>query len=495
MTKYGAAFCVLAGYHNADNDYADTSFVYCIGLSIALQLGTFFINAATNNTKKDLRSVGLQPDAAVATPRLESTLLRFFKATARRLAKLAERVKRTRATNLDAYIKNVALGEKQLNLHRRTLAFYVRKISNFITRERSKNFQNEPKILKFENRVLAIAERAREEYIKTFDAYAALYQRLTEKRRGLRSNKRQKLLVQRTAVALLKASKFRLTAHLKTAKSRVKRYHRKPSRQLNFPKSKTPHRALRALVPAVVFAPSNSYFLQFVGDFLPELGLTAILTLVLGLMACELGQTRSYRVLAAESMRSLRCGLTIVAVLYVIQLACGGAVSLFNGYVIVTTYTTALKLLTVLSGRFILSNSEKYMREHSRHLLEYPLVLTLAILFMLLLVSSGHLISAFLALVGFSLNLYVLILFDATAATAREAGIKYFYLSTISSGLILYGIFLIFIVTGTAHLYEIGHFLSTEPGLVENAASILQLALVLLLVGLFFKLSAFPGHL
>lgn len=470
-------------------------FAYCIGLSIVVQLGALFINAVATSTKKTLRPVGLQPDAAVATPRLESTLLRVFKAAARRLSKLAERIKRTRATRLDAYIKSVALSEKQLNLHRKTLTLYVKKISNFITKERSKNFKNEPKLAQFESRVLAIAERAREEYAQTLGVYSTLYRRLAEKRRALRSHKRRKLIVQRTTVALLKASKFRLAAHLKTAKLRVKRYQRKPFRQQHFPNQKSPHHTLRTFFPVVAFAPANSYFAQFVGDFLPELGLTAILTLVLGLMACELGQTRSYRVLAAESMRSLRCGLTVVAVLYVIQLACGGAISLFNGYVIVTTYTTALKLLTVLSGRFILSNSEKYMREHSRHLLEYPLVLTLAILFMLLLVSSGHLISAFLTLVGFSLNLYVLILFDATAATAREAGIKYFYLSTISSGLILYGIFLIFIVTGTAHLYEIGHFLSTEPELVENAVSILQLALVLLLVGLFFKLSAFPGHL
>lgn len=448
-----------------------------------------------NNTKKNLRQVGLQPDVAVATPRLESALLRLFKTTARRLSKLTARIKRTRTTDLDAYIKNVTLSEKQLNLHRRTLTFYVEKIANFITRERSKNFQNEPKILKFENRILAIAERAREEYTAALDTYTSLYNRLAEKRRVLRSRKQQKSLVQRKAVALLKASKFRLPAHLKTVKSGVKRYYQKPARHTNFSKPKMPRRALQAFIPVAVFAPADSYFAQFIGEFLPELGLTAILTLVLALMACELGQTRSYRVLAAESMRSLRFGLTAIAVLYALQLAFGGATSLFNGYVVVTTYTTALKLLTVLSGRFILSNSEKYMREHSRHLLEYPLVLTLAILFMLLLVSSGHLISAFLTLVGFSLNLYVLILFDATAATAREAGIKYFYLSTISSGLILYGIFLIFIVTGTAHLYEIGHFLSTEPELVENSASLLQLALVLLLVGLFFKLSAFPGHL
>lgn len=122
-------------------------------------------------------------------------------------------------------------------------------------------------------------------------------------------------------------------------------------------------------------------------------------------------------------------------------------------------------------------------------------MLVLAILFMLLLVSAGHLIPAFLAIVGFSLNLYVLVLFDANSATAREAGIKYFYLSTISSGLILYSIFLIFMVVNTGHIYEINHFLSTEAELLRTAYESLRLASTMLLIGLFFKLSAFPGHL
>jgi NADH-quinone oxidoreductase subunit N len=81
---------------------------------------------------------------------------------------------------------------------------------------------------------------------------------------------------------------------------------------------------------------------------------------------------------------------------------------------------------------------------------------------MVMLVESGHLISAFLALVGFSLNLYVLVLFDAASAIAREAGIKYFYLSTISSGLILYSTFLVFMLVTSGHVYDIGHFLAID---------------------------------
>lgn len=151
-------------------------------------------------------------------------------------------------------------------------------------------------------------------------------------------------------------------------------------------------------------------------------------------------------------------------------------------------YSPLLKILTLLCASFILASSKRYIREHSRHLLEYPLIFSLATLFLLLMIDATDLLSAFFALVGFSLNLYVLILFDAPYAAAREAGIKYYYLSTFSSGLILYGIFLIFALTGATQFEEIAHLLPED-------AHLLLIAIAFLFVGFFFKLSAFPGHL
>jgi NADH-quinone oxidoreductase subunit N len=127
--------------------------------------------------------------------------------------------------------------------------------------------------------------------------------------------------------------------------------------------------------------------------------------------------------------------------------------------------------------------------------MEYPLILSLALLFMLFLISTNHLIGAFLALVGFSLNLYVLILFDASNSAAREAGIKYYYLSTFSSGLILYGIFLSYVITGALEFSSIELFLSALPTISSYSYTLLPVALAFLFTGLFFKLSAFPGHL
>lgn len=250
-----------------------------------------------------------------------------------------------------------------------------------------------------------------------------------------------------------------------------------------------------ATLSGLISKTTLTYAEQLVTCMLPEITLTLMISYVLTILAIELGEGRSKRELAFDSIYALQDGLAYVAILYTVQLILGDAETIFNGYLLTSTYVLVLKLLTVISGRFILDSSELYMKEHSRHLLEFPLVLVLAVLFMLLLVGAGHLISAFLALVGFSLNLYVLILFDAPTAVAREAGIKYFYLSTFSSGLILYGIFLIFFVLGTGHFREIGQLLATAPELLENGQHLIQYAILFLLVGLFFKLSAFPGHL
>lgn len=230
-------------------------------------------------------------------------------------------------------------------------------------------------------------------------------------------------------------------------------------------------------------------------SILPEVVFMVLISYLLTVLAIELGQGRSKKDLALESLAALRVGLLCIAFLYFLQLAYNHTGSAFSGYFLVNSYTTTFKLLTLLSGLFVLHNSDEYIRRHERHLLEYPIVLSLALLLMLLLVSAGHLISAFLALVGFSLNIYVLILFDAPTTVAREAGIKYFYLSAFSSGLFIYGIFLFFLVTGTGHFYEIATLLTYAEEIQGTGLELLQLAVVFILTGLFFKLSAFPGHL
>jgi NADH:ubiquinone oxidoreductase subunit 2 (subunit N) len=228
---------------------------------------------------------------------------------------------------------------------------------------------------------------------------------------------------------------------------------------------------------------------------LPEISFVLLICLALVFLSIELGRGPATKELSLKCLILVRNGLLVIIVLYIAQLVTGITNNLFITHFIVNKYTTALKLLTTVSGLFVLHNSEEYVRTHSRKLVEYPIMLALALLLMVLLISSGHIISAFIALIGFSLNVYVLILFDAPHTIGREAGVKYFYLSTFSSGLVLYGFVLLFILTGTGYFAEISVILSFASELVNTGKDLLTISISFILVGLLFKLSAFPGHL
>jgi len=134
-----------------------------------------------------------------------------------------------------------------------------------------------------------------------------------------------------------------------------------------------------------------------------------------------------------------------------------------------------------------------YIREHTRHILEFSIVILIGVLLLLILVSANNLMLLFLSLAGFSLNLYILVLYDGADSASREASLKYFYLSTLSAGMILFGILLIYTTIGDVTYYAIRFHM--DGPIEKYGHSILCTAVLFILLGFFFKLSAFPGHL
>lgn len=229
-------------------------------------------------------------------------------------------------------------------------------------------------------------------------------------------------------------------------------------------------------------------------SFLGEALLFFYICVVLIKLSVALGKDHNKRALASQSAQMLSTAFLIASAIYLYQLIAVSATgSVFGGYFAVSKTITLLKLVTLLSALFVLDSSETFMRRHVRHLLEYPVMLALTTLFMLLLISANHIMSSFLSLVGFSLGLYVLILYDANQRPSREAGLKYYYLSTLSSGFILYGMLLVYSLTGTGDFDELFYFFNTT--VVYGDTPLIRVASVIILAGFFFKLSAFPGHL
>lgn len=184
----------------------------------------------------------------------------------------------------------------------------------------------------------------------------------------------------------------------------------------------------------------------------------------------------------------------LIAFLYIIQLL-GNTQSapVASGYLYVSKGLTVSKLFVTLSSLFVLHLSENYIREHAHHVLEFTIIILLAVLLLLILVSANNLMLLFFSLAGFSLNLYILILYDAVDAASREASLKYFYLSTLSSGFILLGVSLIYVTVGDVTYYAIRTYVNMVMDV--DTVLVLSAAVLFILTGFFFKLSAFPGHL
>jgi NADH-quinone oxidoreductase subunit N len=160
---------------------------------------------------------------------------------------------------------------------------------------------------------------------------------------------------------------------------------------------------------------------------------------------------------------------------------------------------TVSKLLVALTALLVLVSSGNYIREHRHHLMEFPVVIIVALLQLLLLISSNNLMALFFTVAGLSLALYVLVLFHGGPSLGARAGaLKYFYLSVISAGLLLFGSFLFLAITKTTDYAEIAAFfrkIGGLSGLTPEDRIIVITGLVFLIFGFLFKLSAFPGHL
>ena len=163
-------------------------------------------------------------------------------------------------------------------------------------------------------------------------------------------------------------------------------------------------------------------------------------------------------------------------------------VTLFgNGYKI-DFMSSFMKFLITISGIFVMLSSSKYLKVIKIFKIEYPILLLSSILGMLIMISSNDLIVFYMGLELQSLALYVLASFDRNNKLSSESGLKYFVLSALSSGLLLYGCSLIYGFAGSTNFDEIS-------ANIDQVQYGLTLGIVFILVGLAFKISAVPFHM
>ena len=216
---------------------------------------------------------------------------------------------------------------------------------------------------------------------------------------------------------------------------------------------------------------------------LPELLLaaTAMALLVLGAWRGE-GSTRLVSWLAVA---------VLIVVLGVALL--GGAERRvgFFGMFVTDAFALFMKSLVLTGSAVTVLMAMRYNEEQGIGRFEFPVLVMLATTGMMVMISANDLITLYVGLELQNLALYVVASFDRDSPRSSEAGLKYFVLGGLSSGMLLYGLSLVYGFAGTTSFADLAHLLAGSP----PVSSGLMVGLVFIIAGLAFKTSAVPFHM
>ncbi len=167
-----------------------------------------------------------------------------------------------------------------------------------------------------------------------------------------------------------------------------------------------------------------------------------------------------------------------------------GTVTAFGGAFVADPFARFMKVLALLGSAVALAMSGRFLARTKMDSNEYPVLIMLATVGMLIMISANDLISLYMGLEMQSLALYVVAAINRDSAKSSEAGLKYFILGSLSSGMLLYGASLVYGLTGHTGFTDIGTALAVSG---SNLGIIF--GIVFIIAGLAFKVSAVPFHM
>jgi NADH-quinone oxidoreductase subunit N len=219
------------------------------------------------------------------------------------------------------------------------------------------------------------------------------------------------------------------------------------------------------------------------GPALPEL-VFAVLALIL-LMVGTFGRERSTGLVSALSVASCAVAIVLVVITDTTRVAS------FEHLFIVDRFAAFMKVLVLIGSGLAIVISGGYLQREKLPRPEFPVLILLATLGMMLMISADDIISLYVGLELQSLALYVLAAFHRDTVRSAEAGLKYFVLGALSSGILLYGATLVYGFTGTTSFEKLA---ALHPVAGVQTVGLL-VGMVLVATGLIFKVSAVPFHM
>ncbi len=226
-------------------------------------------------------------------------------------------------------------------------------------------------------------------------------------------------------------------------------------------------------------------------NFLPFLPLGLIVIFAISVMLLEVTLTKNKEILAYVSLVGIAFSTISTVTLWKSQPE-GFRFSFFDEMFVVDNFSMFFYVLFLLCAGICIFTSVGYLkRENIEHGEYYSLVL-FAVTGMMLMASGGDLLVLFLGLEIMSISIYVLVGFRRRDLKSNEAILKYFFLGAFSAGFILYGIALIYGTTGTTSLLHIKDSLASAGAF--NSAKLSMIGVLMILVGVLFKVAAVPFH-
>ncbi len=226
----------------------------------------------------------------------------------------------------------------------------------------------------------------------------------------------------------------------------------------------------------------TEHILESIGLFIPEIILVAAFCaiIIFDLLLKKRTQVGGWILLAAL----LLCGIALAA-------QWGISSSAFFEMIVIDPFALFFKFLLVVSGVFIIlfSMQNEELMPYKSRISEYYMLISGMMLGMFLMVSSTNLLMMYLAFEMTSISSYVLVGFTKKSIRSAESSVKYIIFGSVSSGILIYGISLIYGLTGSLNIFEIGAAMSAM-----ESTPVFSMALLMVVTGIGFKIAIVPFH-
>jgi NADH-quinone oxidoreductase subunit N len=233
-------------------------------------------------------------------------------------------------------------------------------------------------------------------------------------------------------------------------------------------------------MPSAVFNPQHLSFI------LPEIfiALSAMALLLLGVFIKD-GSEKNFNIIMKLS--ALVLFASVLLLLPLIKLA---PELVFSNMLVIDDYASLMKIILVLGGASVMLMSIRFMIDERMYRFEYPVLILFSILGMMLMLSANSLLMMYVALELQALPLYILAAWRRDYIKSTEAGLKYFVLGALSSGIMLLGMSYIYGVVGSLEFASIEQFITQS-----SVSPMLMVGMAFVMAGMAFKLAAAPFHM